>query len=136
MNQNIAEYIKSHIQEYLPPEYQEANITLEDITKGNDRILTGLMIRNDDETVVPTIYLEPYAAQLVQGRSMDEIMREIVQIRMEKGTGIPFEVSDLKDYKRVKPMLTISLCDPEKNQEYLKDKPVTPCGELAAIYRI
>ena len=27
MNTEIAEYIKNHIREYLPPEYQEAHIT-------------------------------------------------------------------------------------------------------------
>lgn len=33
MNTEIAEYIKNHIREYLPPEYQEAHITLEEVTK-------------------------------------------------------------------------------------------------------
>lgn len=42
MNQEFAQYIKNHIQEYLPQDYQDANITLEEITKGNDRTLTGL----------------------------------------------------------------------------------------------
>ena len=51
-------------------------------------------------------------------------------------TRVPFEVSDLMDYRQVKPMLAIRLCDPEQNREYLKDKPFTPCGELAAVYRI
>lgn len=92
MNTEIAEYIKNHIREYLPPEYQEAHITLEEVTKGNDRRLTGLMIRNDGEITVPTIYLEPYAKQLAQGRPMDEIIREIVQIRTEQDTRVPFEV--------------------------------------------
>ena len=80
------------------------------------------MIRNDGEITVPTIYLEPYTKQLAQGRPMNEIMREIVQIRTEQDTRIPFEVSDLMNYGQVKPMLTIRLCDPEQNREYLKDK--------------
>lgn len=109
MNTEIAEYIKNHIREYLPPEYQEAHITLEEVTKGNDRRLTGLMIRNDGEITVPTIYLEPYAKQLAQGRPMDEIIREIVQIRTEQDTRVPFEVSDLMDYRQVKPMLAMRL---------------------------
>ncbi len=33
-------------------------------------------------------------------------------------------------------MLAIRLCVLEQNREYLKDKPFTPCGELAAVYRI
>ena len=57
MNQEFAENIKNHIREYLPVDYQDAKITLEKVTKGNDRILTGLIIRKDDETAVPSIYL-------------------------------------------------------------------------------
>lgn len=64
-------------------------------------------------------------SMLAQGRPMDEIIREIVQIRTEQDTRIPFEVSDLMDYGQVKPMLAIRLCDPEQNREYLKDKPFT-----------
>lgn len=60
MNQEFAENIKNHIREYLPVDYQDAKITLEKVTKGNDRILTGLIIRKDDETAVPSIYLEHY----------------------------------------------------------------------------
>lgn len=40
MNQEFAENIKNHIREYLPLEYQNARITLEKVTKGND--LQGL----------------------------------------------------------------------------------------------
>ena len=136
MNMEFAEQVKNHIREYLPAEYQEADITLEEVTKGNDRVLTGLIIRNDGEATVPTIYLEPYAGQLAQGRPMDEIMREIVQIRIEQASRIPIEVSALTDYERVKPMLAVRLCDPQRNREYLNDKPFTPCGDLAAAYRI
>lgn len=56
MNTEIAEHIKSHIREYLPPEYQEAHITLEEVTKGNDRRLTGCALpgfvdsKNEEKT--------------------------------------------------------------------------------------
>ncbi len=136
MNQEFAQYIKNHIQEYLPQDYQDANITLKEITKGNDRTLTGLIIRKDDETTVPSIYLESYEEQFEKGRPMNEIMKELVQIRTESSMDFPINVKDLADYEIVQPLLSIQLCDPEKNQEYLKDKPHTACGELAAVYRI
>lgn len=41
MNQELMEYIKNHIKEYLPLEYQDASIVLEEVTKNNDRVLTG-----------------------------------------------------------------------------------------------
>ena len=73
MNQEFAENIKNHIREYLPVDYQDAKITLEKVTKGNDRILTGLIIRKDDETAAPSIYLEHYEEQFGKGRPMDDI---------------------------------------------------------------
>lgn len=136
MNQEFAEYIKSHIREYLSQDYKDADITLEEVTKGNDRTLTGLIIRKGGEMTVPTIYLEPFEAENKKGRPLDDIMRQIAEIRMENSVGKLFHVDDLKDYEIVRPMLMIRLCDPEKNKEYLKGKPYTVCGELAATYRI
>ena len=75
MNQEFAENIKSHIREYLPVDYQDAKITLEKITKGNDRILTGLIIRKDDETAVQSIYLEHYYENFGKCLPLDDIMK-------------------------------------------------------------
>ena len=136
MKQEFAENIKNHIREYLPADCQDAKITLEKVTKGNDRTLTGLIIRTNNETVAPAIYLEHYEEQFSKGRPMEDIMKEIAQIKMESGLELPIDVKGLEDYETARPMLAIRLCDPEKNQEYLKDKPCTACGELAATYRI
>lgn len=136
MNTEIAEYIKTHIREYLPPEYQAATIKLEEVTKGNDRRFTGLMIQRDDETAVPAIYLEPYAEQLAQGRPMEGVLQEIAKVRSEIIIDVSSDSLNLNDYEQAKSHLTIHLCDPDTNREYLKDKPFTPCGELAAVYRL
>lgn len=49
---------------------------------------------------------------------------------------LPIDVKGLQDYETARPLLAIRLCDPERNREYLKDKPHTACEELAATYRI
>ncbi|MFQ7418729.1 MAG: hypothetical protein ACLRNZ_02030 [Blautia massiliensis (ex Durand et al. 2017)] len=51
MNQNFVEYVKSHIKEYLPTEYQNAVISINEVTKSNDRMLTGLTILSPGEQV-------------------------------------------------------------------------------------
>lgn len=122
MNQEFAENIKNHIREYLPVDYQDAKITLEKVTKGNDRILTGLIIRKDDETAAPSIYLEHYEKQFGKGRPMDDIMKEIAQIKMENSLELPIDVKGLQDYETARPLLAIRLCDPEKNQEWCFQK--------------
>ena len=106
MNQEFAENIKNHIREYLPVDYQDAKI--------NDRILTGLIIRKDDETAAPSIYLEHYEEQFGKGRPMDDIMKEIAQIKMENSLELPIDVKGLQDYETARPLLAIRLCDPEK----------------------
>lgn len=136
MRQDFVEYVKNHIKDYLPEDYHDAKIILEKVTKGNDRILTGLTICKAGEQVTQTFYLEPYDFQHKNGRPLDSILQEIASIKMENSGPLPFDVEKLNDYEAIKSMLAIRLCDTEKNQEYLKDKPYTMCGDLAATYRV
>ena len=136
MDRNIVEYIKDHIKEYLPPEYKDAEVAVNDVLKNNDRTLTGLTILKDGSNIAPTIYLEPYAADIEAGRPIASVLEEIAKIQQTESTRMFFDASFLKDYEKVKPRLSVRMCDPEKNPEYLKDKPYTAYGELAATYRI
>jgi hypothetical protein len=136
LNNNFTEYIKEHIKEYLPPEYQDAVISTNEVTKNNDRTLTGLTILQPGERAAPTVYLEPLAEQVEKGRPLDSVMRQIAEIQITYKDQIPMDISMLEHYETVRPLLSIKMCDPETNREYLKDKPHTPCGELAVFYRI
>lgn len=136
MNQDFVEYVKDHIRKYLPPEYQEAAISIHEVTKSNYRMLTGLTILQAGERTAPTIYLEPFAEQAEEGRPLDSVMREIAEIQTAYKGQIPFVVLSFDDYENVRPMLSIQVCDSETNREYLKDKPHIHCGELAAFYRV
>lgn len=136
MNQNFVEYVKSHIKEYLPMEYQNAVISVNEVTKSNDRMLTGLTILLPGERAAPTIYLEALAEQVERGMPLDTAMKQIAQIQLENYNRVPLDISMLENYEAVRPMLAVQMCDPETNQEYLKGKPYTSCGELAAYYRI
>ena len=136
LNQNFVEYVKSHIKEYLPMEYQNAVVSINEVTKSNDRLLTGLTILSPGERSAPTIYLEALAEQVEQGLSLDAAMKQIAQIQVENHNRVPLDISVLENYEAIRPMLAVQMCDPETNQEYLKGKPYTSCGDLAAYYRI
>ena len=136
MDQNAVEYIRNHIKEFLPPEYQDADVIVEPVLKNNDRVLTGLTIFKEGSNMAPTVYLEPYWEEIKRGRLLSSVLEEIAQIQLGENNRGTFDLSMLKDYEKVKPKLFIRMCDPEKNTEYLKDKPYTACGELAASYRI
>lgn len=136
MDQSIVEYIKRHVKEYLPPEYRDAAVEVREVMKNNDRVMTGLSIFKDGNNITPTIYLEPYGEDIAAGRSMASVLEEIARIQQRESGRADFSPSVLRDYGKVRPMLSVRLCDPEWNPGYLKDKPHTACGELAAVYRV
>lgn len=136
MKQEFTEYIKAHIKDYLPPEYQDAMISADTVIKSNDRAFTGLTILKNGEQATPTIYLEPFAEQVEAGRSISSVLRQIAEIQTAYKDQVPMEGSELENYETVRPMLSIQMCDPETNREYLKNKPHIPFGELAAYYRV
>lgn len=136
MDQNIVEYIKGHVKEYLPPEYRDAYIDVREVLKNNDQVMTGMTILKDGDNITPMIYLDPYGEDIAAGRPMASVLEDIVQIQRKAAGRTQLVPSVLENYENVRPMLSVGLCDTERNQEYLRDKPYTICGELAAVYRI
>lgn len=134
--QEFNQYVKDHIKEYLPPEYETAKVSAVEVTKSNDRMLSGLTILREGENFSPTVYLEPFAEQVAQGRSLEDAMREIAEIQTIHHAHTPVNISTFMDYESIRPMLSMKMCDPETNRDYLKDKPYMPCGNLAVFYRI
>ena len=51
--QQVAEEIKR----FLPSQYEDASVSLQDVTKNNDMQLTGIMIKTDETNITPNIYL-------------------------------------------------------------------------------
>ena len=111
MNQNFIDYVKSHIKEYLPTEYQNAVISINEVTKSNDRMLTGLTILLPGEQAAPTIYLEALAEQVERGMPLDTAMKQIAQIQLENYSRVPLNISMLENYEAVRPMLAVQMCD-------------------------
>ena len=100
MKQNFVEYVKSHIKEYLPMEYQNAVISVNERTKSNDRMLTGLTILLPGERAAPTIYLEALAEQVERGMPLDTAMKQIAQIQLENYNRVPLDISCWKTMRR------------------------------------
>lgn len=92
------QYVKDHIKEYLPPEYETAKVSIQEVTKSNDRMLNGLTILREGENFSPTVYLEPFAEQVAQGRSLEDTLREITKIQTVHHAHVPVNISTFMDY--------------------------------------
>ena len=83
------------------------------------------------------LYLEPYYKDYCAGEDPDKLVGAVADQRIEYDKEeIPEEFKIVSDYENVKDRLQIVLCDPEMNQERLKNKPSKQFGEFTATYQV
>lgn len=131
------EYVKENVKEYLPPAFEKAQISVEELRKGNDRISHVLTIPFPEAEVRVNIGMDGFYQCYQDGQGLDDCVGDIADLciaykDMENVKGIV----DVPDYEEIKGRLTIRLCDPELNQKYLEDKIYTRHGDFAAVYRV
>lgn len=107
------------------------------VIKNNDTILFGLTILKENISISPTIYLNEYFADYQRGKTIKDIVNEIVEIyEKNKLAQIPTNVSNIIDFEKVKNQIVIKLVNRESNREFLKDTPFIPFNDLAVIFSI
>lgn len=131
------EYVKENVKEYLPPAFEKAQISVEELRKENDRISHVLTIPFPEAEVRAHIGMDGFYQCYQDGQGLDDCVGDIADFciaykDMENVKGIV----DVSDYEEIKGWLTIRLCDPELNQKYLEDKIYTRHGDFAAVYRV
>lgn len=136
MDKKFMDYIKENIKEYLPEDFGDASVEIEETLKTNNLIRQGLLICRKGESISPMIYLESYEKRYNNGEEMEQILREIAELRLQLGCENQNILSELMDYGTLKQNLTFSMCDPELNQGQLKCYVHTNRGKYMAMYRV
>lgn len=120
-NREFLNRMKHEILDYLPEQYQDAEVFLMKIRKNNDVMLDALAIRNKGEKVIPQIYLKEWYEMYQNGMEMEEILKEIAQVYLSRTPKEADSVSDLlMDYHKAKEFLGLKLVNKESNQKMLK----------------
>ena len=131
------EYVKDNVLGYLPPAFEKADVELREVVKNNDQHLMALNIRKAGENICPTIYLDQLYDQYRQGKDVNMCVGDVADLRIEYD--VPDEILDVRnisDYEWVKTKLQIRICDPELNEERLKNLVYSIEGDYAATYHI
>lgn len=131
------QYIAENVKEYLPPSFENAEISVEEVHKNNDTTLNGIVIRKEEERACPRIYLDQMYEEYKEGKDVDQCVGDVADVRVEADAPELEEYMDtLKEYENVKPMLQVRICDPERNKEANKDRVVTEQGDFSATYSV
>ena len=131
------------IKDFLPVEYQNAEVKIQDVIKNNDTHLAGLTIMKEDTGISPTLYIDDYYQALESGEhSMNGIltrMADTYATAAENDIAKSAEdiVKNITDYEETKDKIVPRVVNREANEERLKEMPHKDVGDdLAVTYHV
>ena len=130
------EHIKNTILDYLPEEFSDAKVDLQQVAKNNET-LTGIIIHQEKVNISPTIYLDPFYKDYLSGsKDLDTVMGEIGQIYVQNVPDKNFDVSRITDFELVKDRIIAKVICMENNEKLLEGKPYRQMADLAVTYHV
>ena len=129
----FTEIIKSEMEKIYS---SKCKVDVLNVVKNNGLHLTGITICNRESNMAPTIYLDGYFADYKDGRTMENICKEIVQVYEKNKVQKDFSLEQVTDFKNVKDRICFKLVNREKNAELLADTPYVEYQDLAVVFYI
>lgn len=125
------------LREYLLGELNEVReIRIENVLKNNSVTLTGLVFMEKDCKVCPTIYLEEFYSKYLLGRSITEILGDIINVYKKAYIQEDLDMSFMYSWDSVKSMVVYKLINTEKNGELLEKIPHKEVIDLSMVFYI
>ena len=104
--------------------------------KNNGKERTGVLIETPGINISPTIYLEEYYESYLKGRSLGQIVDEIMKfynsIRQEES----WDCEKLRSYKGVKDRIVFKLVNTAKNRKFLSTVPHRSFLDLSIVFYV
>ncbi len=115
------EQFADEVRKAVSERYPDSNVEIRRVTKNNGVIYTGLSVRNEDEKIYPTMYLEGFYEESGDGRLTDELVDSICSVYESRRLGNVELPAALKDYDTARDHLRCKLINRSANEEYLKE---------------
>lgn len=133
-NQFVDE-VKGGIKLFLPRDYEDAQVRVEEMRKLNENYL-GITILKEDQVIAPTFNLNQLYEMYQSDPevSMESIMRNITEVVLDSPD--QFELESITEYENAKEKLFIRVSSAEKNEEMLQNIPHQMREDLAITYHL
>ena len=110
-------------------------VQLQKVTKNNGLELDGLTILSEGSNVSPTIYLNGYYKEFLTD-GIEAVAEKVIAVYKENKPEIPFDISLITDFSRVKSLIKMKLINYEENKKLLVDTPHIKVLDLAVVFMI
>lgn len=135
--ESFTQLIAKHIIHWLPENFLEAKVILQKITKENDIRLTGLTIRpKEGSNVVPTIYLDSFYQEYLDGKDINAILQEIADLRLEHEVTESLDTTWIASFAECSSKIFPKLVGYEKNKALLNQRPHVLIEDLVILFII
>ncbi len=126
---------KSQLIETLQQDFfPDAEIIINQVNKNNGICLDGLVIKEKEGNIFPTIYLENFYKDYSNGETFDDVVKKIADVHKSNRVDDNFDVSGFFDFDKVKDHIIFRLVNREKNQELLEGIPSREYFDLVIIF--
>lgn len=115
-----------------PEEYQA---TINHVIKNNSVELDGICLHKHGESLSPTVYLNQFYEQYLDGRPLKSILGEIVSTLNNDVPKLEVPASLFDDYEAIKPQIIYRIVNYEKNIAQLTTCPYLPFCDMAITFR-
>lgn len=130
----FTETMRDIIKDYLPEEFQDATVELNQNQKLNEQY-TGLVVRKPDQIVVPTINMDSaYKAFTNEDVTIGDVARQVANIIQNEPPKV--QLDRLMEYESIKDQLFVRVSNAEMNADVLQTVPYTRYEDLALTYHI
>ena len=133
-NQFVNE-VKGGIKQFLPIEYEDAQVRIEEVKKLNENYL-GITVLKENQVIAPTFNLNQLYKMYQSDPeiSMGSILRSITELVLD----VPeqFNPKSITEYENAKKKLFIRVSSAEKNEEMLQNVPHQMREDLAITYHL
>ena len=128
-------YVADNIKTYLPQEYEDARVSVNQAVKNNDITLSALCIVGEHKTA-PSIYLEQFYVHHLFGMPIGDVMEYIADTYLNSLRPDINITADDFTYEKVKDSIGVSVCNAARNRKLLKDVPHEIKEDFALTYHV
>lgn len=141
MSMNYEEFIQEvteHIKDFIPEKYSDVVVTMQKVIKNNDTELDGMVVRRPDEAIAPTVYLNAFYEEYLEGSTIGDTLMKIGKVVTKGLESRPdaSEVLDRMSFEKAKGNIFPKLLNKEHNEQLLSDRPHTEVADLVVTYHV
>ena len=133
---NYTEFMNAMLCEIRGQVDAQVRTELYTVTKNNGTRRTGILFKQEDSNLAPTIYLEEFYQKYLKGQQVPDLADSICSIYQEIRVKKTCDCQNLFDFNHVKEHIVYKLIRRDANEELLKQIPYEPFLDLAVVYYI